>query len=382
MIFDTFQPTDIVAGRIQPVSTGMFSDGQPSWPITTDTSSGFFTSSQQTALSQSVFEPLNGLYYTDVYDYPTSSINADVYFSLAYGHYAGSGSSVFDTDTTQGSLLFPTKAIYDQYRNLLLTPGTPRFSFTSTQAGNIGGVVFSDDVYVINFKGSKVKDQLDPGQFQITLAGDGGASNPITLIDDSQVNPNTSVQTGGEYYNLIRGSLVSGSSAAYTYEGIGSLYPSLGLIILNPTFLYNTLGTVDGIRFNDPTPSNWGTGSQDFARMQNLLYLSVVSGSQLTPMQARVTEYVPAQHFFVRVKNQEFNYSNNPTFVISSEDNPVNASDIGKIRFSDFYTNPKVYVTAVGLYDAGNNLVAVAKLSQPTLKDFTNELLIRCRIDF
>jgi hypothetical protein len=381
MIFDTFQSTDIVAGRIQSVSTGMFSDGLPSWPVSTDTSSGFFTSSQQTILSQSQFEPLNGLYYTDVYDYPTSSINADVYFSLAYGHYAGSGSSVFDTDTTQGSLLFPTKAIYDQYRNLLLTPGTPLFSFTSTQAGNIGGVVFSNDIYVINFRGSKVKDQLDPGQFQITLVGD--SSSSVTLIDDSQLNPNTSVQTGGEYYNLIVGTLAAGPSATYQYQGIGSLYPSLGLVILNPTFLATTLGTINGISFTNPDPSNWGAGSQVFAQMQNLLYQSIVQGcTTSSQMQARVTEYVPAQHFFVRIKNQEFNYSNNPTFVISSEDNPVNATDIGKIRFSDFYTNPKVYVTTVGLYDAGNNLVAVAKLSQPTLKDFTNELLVRVRLDY
>jgi hypothetical protein len=375
MIFSKFDPTDIVAGRIQPVSTGIWSDGEPDWSV-------FFTSSQQTVVSASAFEPLNGLYYTDVYDAPTSSIDSDIYFSVAYGNYYGSGSSNFDEDTTQGSLLFPTQIIYNQYRNLLLTPGDQFFSFAyNNNVGGLQSVTSSTDIYVINFKGSKVKDQLDPGQFEITLSGDG---NSITLIDDSQVNPNTGIQTGGQYYNLIKGSLASGSGAVFEYNGFGSVYPSLGLVVLNPSAINGAIGTISGIaavpvQLNDPDPSNWGG---DFARMPNLLFKAISDGAAINSMKARVTEYVPAKHFFVRVKNQEYNYSNNPSFVITSEDSPINAQDIGKIRFADFYTDPKVYVTSVGLYDSNNNLVAVAKLSQPTLKDFTNELLIRVRLDF
>jgi hypothetical protein len=40
------------------------------------------------------------------------------------------------------------------------------------------------------------------------------------------------------------------------------------------------------------------------------------------------------------------------------------------------------YITTVGLYDSDNELVAVAKLSQPTQKTFDSELLIRVRLDF
>ena len=92
MIFKQFDPTDIVAGRSQPVSTGIWSDGEIAW-------SQFYTSSVQTVSSSSLFEPLNGLYYTNVYDYPIASASAEIYFSLNYGHYAGSGSSVFDLNT-------------------------------------------------------------------------------------------------------------------------------------------------------------------------------------------------------------------------------------------------------------------------------------------
>lgn len=361
MIFKQFETSDIVAGRTQPVSTGIWSDGTVSW-------NQFFTSSAQTILSSSAFEPLNGLYYTNVYDTGSNISNSDIYFSLTYGHYAGSGSSDFDISSINGSLIFPTQAIYNQYRNLILTPADIKFTF---QTGSI--LIDSDDIYVIAFRSAKYKDRLDPGQFQITLSGSLGST---TLIDDSRYNPKATVESGGKRYNLVRGTLTGGASTGY--EGVGTLYPDLGMVVLNPTKLQEFIGSIGSYPLNNPTSSLW---NGQFARMQNLLFESIKMGANSSPMTARVTEYVAARHFFVRVKNQEYNYSNNPTFVISSEETPDNPQDVGKLRFTDFYTNPKVYITTVGLYNETNDLIAVAKLSQPLLKDFTNEALIKIKID-
>jgi hypothetical protein len=368
MIFKQFDTTDIVAGRTQPVSTGMWSAGTSSW-------SAFYTSSRQTTPSSSQFEPLNGLYYTNVYDKPTGSVDSEIYFSVAYGNVNGSGSSTFDTSSSQGSLLYPTKAVYNQYRNLLLTPGDSKFTFAISSNASSVTTVDSDEIYVISFRGSKMKDRLDPGQFQITLKGDVGTG--ITIIDDSKDNLDITAQTGGRRYNLIRGTLAGGSLSTGTYEAIGLMYPDLGLVVLNASAISKFIGVVDGKSLSF-TASDW---NGQFARMQNLLFTTIAKGgAQVSGMTARVTEYVPARHFFVRVKNQEYNYSNNPTFVISKDD-ASNSQDIGKLRFSDFYTNPKVYITSVGLYNENNDLVAVAKLSQPLLKDFTNECLIKIKID-
>jgi hypothetical protein len=363
MIFKQFETTDIVAGRSQPVSTGIWSDGETSW-------SEFSTSSVQVIPSSSQFEPLNGLYYTNVYDYPIASASAEIYFSLTYGHYAGSGSSTFDTNVSQGSLIFPTKAIYNQYRNLLLSPGDSKFSFIQSDDFGNQTSVDSNDIYAMAFRSTKYKDRIDPGQIEMTLSGSAGS---ITIIDDSRDNPDTTTQTGGKRYNLIRGTLAAGALQTRNYEAIGSLYPDLGIVILNPTALQSLIGNVAGYALNDPVTS-WGG---NFARMQNLLFSSIKNGAKVSSFKARVTEYVPARHYFVRVKNQEYNYSNNPTFII----NDPTSADYGKLRFSDFYTNPKVYITSVGLYNETNDLVAVAKLSQPLLKDFTNECLIKIKID-
>jgi hypothetical protein len=221
MIFKAFTNSDVVAGRIQPVSTGMWSDGETEW-------AQFFTSSQQTVQSASLYEPLNGLYYVNVYDTASAEPSADIYFSLTYGHYAGSGSSNFDIGSSNGSLLYPTKAIYNQYRNLLLTPGDTRFSFATGSNGTNNGSYNSDDIYVITFKANKFKDKLDPGQLELSLSGSRGV---FTLIDDSKDNPSTTTETGGKRYNLIRGNLEAGATVSKNYEGFGSVYPDLGMVV-------------------------------------------------------------------------------------------------------------------------------------------------------
>jgi hypothetical protein len=43
---------------------------------------------------------------------------------------------------------------------------------------------------------------------------------------------------------------------------------------------------------------------------------------------------------------------------------------------------PASYITTVGLYSADNELLAVAKTSEPLKKDPTNELTLRVRLDY
>jgi hypothetical protein len=91
------------------------------------------------------------------------------------------------------------------------------------------------------------------------------------------------------------------------------------------------------------------------------------------PFQARSAEIVASSHYFLRLNNKEFNYSNNPSFATGSNGQLVN---------QDFENDPKVYVTTVGLYNDSNELLAVAKLSRPLEKSFSKEALLRVRLDF
>ena len=89
--------------------------------------------------------------------------------------------------------------------------------------------------------------------------------------------------------------------------------------------------------------------------------------------EARRIENVSTAHYFVRVNNREFNYSNNPTFVTGSQGDFYNAA---------FTTDPVVYPTTIGLYNDSNELIAVAKTSKPIAKSFSKEVLVKVKLDF
>jgi hypothetical protein len=82
---------------------------------------------------------------------------------------------------------------------------------------------------------------------------------------------------------------------------------------------------------------------------------------------------ITSDYIFVRARNSEFNYSENPSFISGST---------GEIYIVSFINNPQTYMTTVGLYNDSNELLAVAKLSKPLNKDFTKEALIRVKLDF
>ena len=77
--------------------------------------------------------------------------------------------------------------------------------------------------------------------------------------------------------------------------------------------------------------------------------------------------------FFCRANHDEFNYSSNPTYLSSSQI---------VVKNNDVLNLPRAYVTTVGLYSPDNELMAVAKLSEPLRKDPTNELTLRVRLDY
>ena len=84
-------------------------------------------------------------------------------------------------------------------------------------------------------------------------------------------------------------------------------------------------------------------------------------------------ETITSDFVFVRARNAEFNYSENPSFISGST---------GEVIYSYFIDNPQTYATTVGMYNDSNELLAVAKLSKPLLKDFTKEALVRVKLDF
>jgi hypothetical protein len=379
MIFNTFDPNqDIVAGRVTRVASGYWPDGTTTftqslmvddfWALT---GSGTPSPSYGT----SPYDIRRTMYYLNMFPGASEMNNNNPFFSIAYGNIGGNiGSGSFNTETSS-ILASPAKAIYTQYKNILL--GTSELSGLFTMASGSTAVT-ATDIWVFDFSAYKMKDNIDAGLLQFSLSGSNGS---FIFIDDSPYSTqNQSV------YEIIRGTLSSPPSTP-NYQGLGLFYPADGVVILNAVMIAQLIGIPSsgtGLAPNTGGPGNnssWWytprTATTEFTYNHKTLAISMEL-SQNT-MNIRKSEYVPARHYFVRVKNRDFNYSNNPTYVYDGTDG---VHPKGTIRWPDFITDPRTYVTTIGLYDNSNELLAVAKLSRPAVKSFDTELLIKVRLDF
>ncbi|MDB4571668.1 hypothetical protein N9Z72_00150 [Akkermansiaceae bacterium] len=317
------------------------------WSDNTNNLTTFHTSSIQ---ANQTDPNSQGNFFIEAYHKATSSVDAEVQFSVGYGHKAGSGSVDFTNDT--GSFGFSAaKVIYNQYRQLVYGDETQNFTFSTHTP---------DDIYFINVNRSRYRHNLKPGSLNLKLKN-GGAT--IQLTDDSVTSTGSAVITNvGRQFNLVSGSdgvmLGSNINQVGTTSSYGFVYPDAGLIVLNPDALSSSiLGLVSSKTAN--TNGNNGT---------KILTVMEAGNQFIVDSEERIT----SQYYFTRVKNFEFNYSANPSFI----------DDQGSLNFTSMIDMPRVYISTVGLYNDEGDLLAVAKLSQPVAKDFTKEALIRVKLDY
>ena len=366
------QTNDIVEESDVKVSSALWSGG-------TGTLNNVYTSSVQSSS--------NGQYFLQVYDKDVSSSLAEKQFSILYGHKGGSGS--LGKPGVDGNR--ETATVYSQMLNLTQPPETELFTFEN------GTDVTKQHIYAISFDRARSREKVDPGNWELQLAGgqvNAANKKTIKLIDDSSTNTSILNDAGITEYNIVSGSIQGGSTTiqkAAASEGTdsgsyGKFYPDLGVLILNATRLQvSDLG--------DPTDAIGGAGPGRSALFElgrnadspytssntlfsptshslHRMYHAISSGSLF---QARREEEVTSTHYFCRAINSKFNKSNNPTWTSASSAEPLEIFRDGK---------EKTYITTVGLYDDSNELLAVAKLSQPILKSKSREALIKVKLDF
>ena len=351
-VYKRFGEFDKVNAKVEVVTTGL-------WTGDVGSLTSYFTSSTQVAQS--------GDYYYNVFSTnPQSDSSAEVQFAVAYGHVNGSGSVTLETDD---NALLSSKATYAQYKSVLLDPTDTKFSFENSS----GILVDSNDIYVINVSRARYREKMDPGNWSLKLSGSLGT---FTFIDDSGKKFGDTLGKAGRVFKVVSGSLNLGTeneatvdtTTAANGQGYGLFYPDKGIIVLNPTALGVTIGTVlpwGGSEVNVSGSLATNADQQNHRR----LVQAIENGNDF---QARRTENVSTQHFFVRATNREFNYSNNPTYVNTD----------GSFVETTFETDPRTYITTVGLLNDSNELIAVAKTSQPIEKSFDKEVLIKVKLSF
>lgn len=356
----------------QPFSSDAISTSQrekitgPCWSNSVSRLNVAFTSSNQSENEKR--------YYYQIFNDVSTNVGAEPQFTIAYGDVNGSGSSTGSFGFNQ--LDYPTKAIYSQYRNLLGFSNQGLFTFQNGET--------SEYIYVINIERSRFKDSLANKTWQLSLAhinatGSAklgqvivsGSNKFVTLIDDSTQVATELSSVGGTSYFLRSGSVADGIKVGDDTP-YGIVYPELGIIVLNgkacdASMSFSTARTAAG------SGTEFGGGADNnfrfFTSISGAMSLDSFSGS----FKAENLEVIASTYYYVRLTNGSFNYSQNPSFYSGSQ---------SELRWPGMYTDPKVYLTTIGMYDDNYNLLAIAKLNEPIAKSFDKEITVKIKLDY
>ena len=348
MSFKRFTPSDFLVSADSITA--------PCWTNNVYDLTNFFTSSTQENSSQ-------GDYVLAVYQTSSTDSTAAIQFYLGYANQLGSGSQAYNAQIPQYS---PSSTLYGQWRNLILEDENAQFLF---------GSVTQSDFFIISVERANYKQSLLPGSLNLVLSGSG--TTRITLTDNSNDISVVPYINGTRVYQLVsgsNGSAVSTTAAGSTVAGqtasgsYGWFVPDMGAILLNAQALALTAAS-GGIALS--YSGSFGNQANVVnGYNNNRIYTAISRGDSF---ELNSQENVTSDYVFVRPQNAEFNYTTNPSFITGST---------GEVLYSTSINNPQVYITTVGLYNDANELLAVAKLSRPLVKDFTKEALIRVKLDF
>lgn len=370
-------------------------------PITGTIVSGTYNDS--TANNLNIKNYPHGM-FESVYDYPYLSSSANHIFDITAGF---SGTSFLSgTATTQNAQKIQ---IYQQMAQVLCGHNangeilpfdvSGNFSIPPQDSGKDAASKM-DAVLFLNFARLLNKDEMQKGTFSLNLgvspsasiaAIAGKSAREQIVVRDVSGSDNYKVNSPAGEYNIlyVTSSGPSGCIANhFVNQPCGLIFYQAGIAVLTSSLF----------KVNNPASNNWGIldaavsrsvgwpnglifEAPNSARNKNID--QVMTGSYISSSAdgfrnriqniyfANTTE-LNSTIYFCRANSNEFNFSSNPTYLKNS-----------KMRVKEVQADsPISYVTTVGLYGASNEMMAVAKLSEPLKKNPSNEFTLRVRLDY
>ncbi len=299
--------------------------------------------------------------FQSVYDYPHASSSANHLFDISVG-FSSAATSLSSSANAAGAQRSKKSNIYNQMAQVLVGYDSNGNVRRFDRDGDLSEGNKHDDVIFLNFSRLLVKDEIKKGSFSIKLGTHAAYATPfntVTTITDADAASSYKVNSpAGEYGILKNGS-----------TNVGLIYYQAGVAVLHATGALGASAQVSEYVSQSAAATLSSASIDDFAhglrrRIQNITF------NNTTELNSSI--------FFCRANFKEFNYSANPTYLTGSK---IRVKATGDAR-NERQTLPVSYVTTVGLYSPKNELMAVAKLSEPLRKDPTNELTLRVRLDY
>ena len=359
----------------------------------------------------------HGIFQT-IYDYPYASSSANHIFDISRGvapFVPKDSSNDFQGDYTSALHLYnkvvqgsgedvakKKRNIYNQMSQVLVGYDSSGSVRLFDRDGNFSTPVDKIlDPTFINFSRLLVKDEIKKGSFSMDLGVNGTYTTPFLkqlTVADTGADTNYKVNSpAGEYGILVATNKVGTpiASAVGSNPAIGLIYYQAGIVVLDTSRIFHTHGHPDagtsgsaGLEDKDGildynqvgTPAKRGAPWNSSNQTVSDILVSSSMDKFADGLRRRIrnisfnnTTELNSTIYFCRANHNEFNYSSNVTYLTGSQI---------RVKGGEVLSPPRSYVTTVGLYSADNELLAVAKLSEPLRKDPTNELTLRVRLDY
>jgi hypothetical protein len=279
-----------------------------------------------------------GGYWQTVFDSsPTSSLSTAL-FDVTYGYSTG---SAFNLPVTVSSSQNEKIKIYRHFASALLGNSDSLFTINNQSR---------PECFFITIKRSIQKDEIKKGATSLVLNLQSGQMS----ASDAGANSNFKQTIGGDYAPL---------KYYGTGSEVGQVWYNAGVLVI-PAEVPWTANTV------------W-SGSKTIENLQSSGSINNLNDGLRThidriDLHNQTNMYSTV--YFARATNSEFNYSSNPTFV--DENKRIRVTSGSNIL------QTRSYITTIGLYDANDNLLAVAKVNKPVTKSPDNEATFRIRLDY
>ena len=334
--------------------------------------------------------------FQTVYDQNFTLQTANPVFDITMGLAVDSPvvTATSPTVDANGKYLFPQTSlmmrekldVYRLFAQDLLGDGSATFT---ARAGNNTAEI--KEAMFICFKRLFARDQVKRETFAIrlhTTASNNSGDNPDNTnlfwpaTSTTQIYTDISSSVNKEY--TFGGQVSTVVDSSDTTYPLGLLFLDRGVLVLDVSRSFDQAqvlsGTIDAVTvsgdavFEGTLGEFLASGSMDDI-LDHLAGTKFGEDDEAAITFQNVTN-INSTLYFVNIAADEFNYSSNPTF--TDADNRIVVIDEGQEDVQQTFT----FITSIGLYDAYDNLLGVAKVSRPVLNAPDRNVSLRVRLDY
>jgi hypothetical protein len=334
-------------------------------PITGTIVSGTYR--EQSTTTSNIKNYGHGMFQS-VYDYPYLSSSANHIFDITVGY---APTSTYSASSGVAADQSKKINIYNQMAQLLVGHDVNGNIRLFDQDGDLSGGNKHTEVFFLNYARLLNKDEIKKGSYTVSFLTGGtqvasSRSGLKTISDYNATNEFRVNSPAGEY-----GILYTSSATPNSTSGVGLVYYQAGIAVLTASIFGGMSAAYPG-GFGHPGATYDTASVEAVIQKQNITASCDGLRNRWFNCQFNNTTELNSTIYFCRANHNDFNYSTNPTYLSGS-----------KIRVkTNSFDMPVSYITTVGLYSADNELLAVAKLSEPIKKQPDTELTLRVRLDY